>query len=100
MRRAMIVSDLTERDLKAALASSQEHHPTNVQRFVDEVRAALADIQEAPLRWPTWHHSGFRRDLLPRLPYAFYYRVDDRTVFVDAFLHHHQDASRRFPEDP
>jgi plasmid stabilization system protein ParE len=100
MVRALIVSDLAERDLQVAFAWTRERHPTSAQRFVAEVRSALDDIREAPLRWAPWHRSGFRRYVLPRLPYVFYYRADEQTVFVDAFLHHHQDASRRFPEDP
>lgn len=95
--RQLIVSAVAERELSAALAWTQEHYPANVLKFRDEVRDALVTLREAPLRWSQWRQTGYRRCLLPRLPYSFFYSVDERIVHIVAFVHHHQDASRRFP---
>lgn len=99
MPRRLIVSDPADLDLHAALEWTREHHLANLDRFADEVSATLNMLQEAPFRWTLWHRSRVRRCLLPHLPYSFYYRVDEHSVFIDAFLHHRQDATGRFPKD-
>ncbi len=43
---------------------------------------------------------SYRRCLLPRLPYSFFYTVDEQTIHIVAFLHQHQDATRRLGQDP
>jgi len=99
MLRTLIISDPADQDLHAALEWSREHHPAHLDRFTDEVSATLNMLQETPLRWALWHRSRVRRCLLPHLPYSFYYRVDEHSVFIDAFLHHRQNAMKRFPEN-
>jgi len=99
MKRILIVSSLAEQDLQRAVEWSQRHHPAGSERFFSEVGAALEMLRETPLRWPLWHGADIRRCVLPRLPYSVYYRVDESSVFIEAVLHHRQDATARLPED-
>ncbi len=98
--RRLIVTSLAERELRGAFAWTLQHYPAHAQRFETEIESTLSILHDAPLRWSQWRRSGYRRCLLPRLPYSFFYTVDDQAVHVVAFLHQHQDLTRRFREDP
>ena len=100
MSRTLVVSNLAEHDLKQAFAWSQKHFPADGERFTNEVRDTLEMLRETPMRWAVWHRGRLRRCVLPRLPYSIYYRVDESSVFIEAFLHHRLDATARFSEDP
>jgi len=51
-----------------------------------EVRRALADIQEAPDRWPTRRY-GTRWHLLHRFPYAIHYLELQDAIWIVAVAH-------------
>lgn len=98
--RRLIVYSLAERELGDAFAWTQRHYPASIVEFADEIRGALASLLEAPLWWAPWRSSSYRRCLLPRLPYSFFYSVDERVVHIVAFVHQHRDATRRLREVP
>jgi len=98
--RRLIVTSLAERELRGAFSWTLQHYPAHAQRFEAEIESALSTLHQAPLRWSPWRRSGYRRCLLPRLPYSFFYTVDEQTIHIVAFLHQHQDATRRLGQDP
>ena len=61
-------------------------------QFFDAVDEAVAVIAAAPERWRIVEHD-VRRFLIPRFPYAIYYRVLPDHVRILAFKHH-----RRHPD--
>ena len=56
-------------------------------QFFDAVDEAVAVIAAAPERWRIVE-SDVRRFLIPRFPYAVYYRVLPDHVRILAFKHH------------
>jgi len=55
--------------------------------FLEETDRAVATIREAPERWRIIEQS-VRRYLLPRFPYAIYYRNYPDHLHILAFKHH------------
>ena len=55
-------------------------------RFLDEIAAAVADVSEAPDRWP-YFLLNTRRRLLESFPYVIVYLVDTEGVFILAVTH-------------
>lgn len=56
-------------------------------QFLDAVDEAVASIAAAPERWRRLEEE-VRRYLIPRFPYAIYYRVGSDYVRILAFKHH------------
>jgi toxin ParE1/3/4 len=61
--------------------------PTLGSQFLDAVDLAVADIVAAPYRWRIIEEE-VRRFLMPRFPYAIYYRVFPDHIRILAFKHH------------
>lgn len=61
-------------------------------QFFDAVDEAVAVISAAPERWRVIE-DDVRRYLMPRFPYAIYYRVFPDHIRILAFKHH-----RRHPD--
>lgn len=57
--------------------------------FAEELSAALALIERAPRRWPTYERDT-RRFLLRRFPYSVVYRIEATRVAVVAIAHAHR----------
>ena len=56
--------------------------------FAEAVRAALREIEERPLAWPSWPtRPEYRWFLMNRLPFAVFYRVTDTEVQITAVAH-------------
>jgi hypothetical protein len=55
-------------------------------KFLHEVREAIEDIAENPLRWPGSKLS--RRRILARLPFTLHYRFDTQELVGLAIAHH------------
>jgi hypothetical protein len=55
--------------------------------FLDAADCAIAVIVEAPDRWSIIE-ADVRRYLMPRFPYAVYYRVFPDHIRILAFKHH------------
>ena len=56
-------------------------------QFLDAADRAIAVIQEAPDRWSIIE-ADVRHYLMPRFPYAIYYRVLPDHLRILAFKHH------------
>ena len=56
-------------------------------QFLDAVDEAVAVIAAAPNRWPVVE-DDVRRYLMPRFPYAIYYRALPDEIRILAFKHH------------
>jgi len=56
-------------------------------QFLDEANRAVAIILEAPGRWRIIE-DGVRSYLMPRFPYAIYYRDYSDRLHILAFKHH------------
>ncbi len=54
--------------------------------FLRDVRAAIEDIAENPVRWPGSKLS--RRRMLARFPFTIHYRFDTKELVVLAVAHH------------
>jgi len=50
-----------------------ERNPQSVEKFREELSAAVALLREAPGRWRIWR-APYRRMLLERFPFALIYR--------------------------
>jgi len=55
--------------------------------FLDAVDAAVANVSTDPLRHPTCGQE-VRRYLMPRFPYALYYRTTAQEIRILAVKHH------------
>lgn len=85
-------------ELRAAAQWYREQSPYAAEKLEGTLRAALADVCEAPRRWPVWRATAYRRYVVPRFPYSIVYRLlDDDRVLVVALLHHSRDPDRRLP---
>jgi plasmid stabilization system protein ParE len=62
------------------------------QEFGQELDVLVARIAETPLAFPQVHHET-RRAVLPRFPYAVYFRLAAESVVVLA-IHGRQHPSR------
>lgn len=63
-----------------------ERSPSAAESFTDTIDTALAQIAEAPERWPR-HLYGTRRHVLQRFPFSVIYRVVDTDIHVYAIAH-------------
>jgi toxin ParE2 len=80
---------MAEAELQDAAAWYDERSPGLGLRFVLAVSAKVADIAEAPQRWPL--AAGTRRVLMGRFPYALVYReVAEEELEIVAIAHLHR----------
>lgn len=85
-------------EARAASDWYREQNPYAAERFEGTLRTALADICEAPQRWPAWRATQNRRYIVLHFPYSIIYRLsDDDRVLVVAVLHHSRDPDRHRP---
>jgi plasmid stabilization system protein ParE len=80
-----------QEELWASEAWYRERSPAAANRFMEEVRRAVALIAAFPRRWPAIRRNA-RRYTLRRFPFAIVYRIEDSGVCVVAVAH----AKRRF----
>ena len=84
-------------EARAAADWYREQNPYAAERFEGMLRAALADVCEAPRRWPVWRATTNRRYIGPQFPFSIIYcLLDDDRVLVVAIFHHRRDPDRRF----
>ncbi len=76
-----------EAELIEAAQFYQQRVPTLGAQFLDAADRSLKGIQEAPERWSILE-ADVRRSLMPRFPYAIYYRVFSGELRILAFKHH------------
>ena len=89
------VSPRARADLRDALRWYRDRDPSIGHRFLMAINACVDRLASAPHRWPM-HSHGARRLLVPRFPYAIYYRELGDEVMVIAIAHtsRHPDAWR------
>ena len=75
----------------AAEAWYRRRSPAAADRFVRELRRAIALIAESAARWPLGRRNA-RRYVLRRFPFSVIYRIEDSGVCIVAIAH----ARRRF----
>lgn len=76
-----------EAELVEAAQFYESRVPTLGAQFLDAADRAVRVIQEAPERWSIIE-ADVRRFLMPRFPYAIYYRVLPDHLRILAFKHH------------
>ena len=76
-----------EAELIAAARFYEQRVPTLGTQFLEAVDRAILVIRDTPERWGIVE-AGVRRYLLPRFPYAVYYRISPDQLRILAFKHH------------
>ena len=76
-----------EAELIMAAQFYEQRVPTLGAQFLDATDRAIGIILEAPERWNIIE-TEMRRYLMPRFPYAIYYRVLPDHLRILAFKHH------------
>ena len=74
-------------ELTAAGEFYERQLPTLGAQFLDAMDEAVAEIVAAPKRWRVLD-AEVRRYLVPRFPYAIYYRMHSDHIRILAFKHH------------
>ncbi len=90
-----------EAEFIAAARFYEERVPTLGAQFVDATERAIRLIADAPERWSAIE-ADVRHYLMPRFPYAIYYRTLSDELRILAFKHHsrHPDYWRYRLSDP
>ena len=83
----LIYHPAAEAELTEAAQFYEQRVPTLGAQFLDAVDRAVSVIQIAPDRWAVIE-ADVRHYLLPRFPYAIYYRVLPDHIRILAFKHH------------
>ena len=83
----LIYHPAAEAELTEAAQFYEQRVPTLGAQFLDAVDRAVSVIQIAPDRWAVIE-ADVRHYLLPRFPYANYYRVLPDHIRILAFKHH------------
>lgn len=73
-------------EARAAFLWYRERSESAANAFLSEMDRALAEIAEAPRRWPSYLY-GARRFVLRRFPFLIVYRELEDTVQVVAVAH-------------
>ena len=76
-----------ESELIEAARYYESRIPTLGVRFLNEADRAASSILKSPKRWRIIEQD-IRRYLIPRFPYAIYYRVYSDRLHILAFKHH------------
>jgi plasmid stabilization system protein ParE len=76
-----------EAELIEAAQFYERRVPTLGAQFLDATDQAIRTIQEAPARWSVVE-ADLRHYLMPRFPYAIYYRALAEEIRILAFKHH------------
>lgn len=92
MTRAPVFRPLAEAEAVEARSWYAARRAGLGDEFGAEVAATVARIVENPLAFPR-ARGETRRAVLPRFPYALYFRITDENIVVLA-VHGRQDSSR------
>ena len=93
MARDIRFTALAARDVDAAFTWYEERRPGLGHDFEAALAATLALLRQAPEAGPPVHRD-VRRVLLPRFPYAIYYRLAADTIEVRGIFHQSRDPAR------
>jgi plasmid stabilization system protein ParE len=86
---ALIVRVRARAEITEAFEWYRARSPDAAGNFLAAIDRALADIAEAPERFPVVR-GRLRRLLLHGFPYAVYYKVFPRTISVVGVIHGHR----------
>jgi plasmid stabilization system protein ParE len=79
-------------EVEAAFEWYENERPGLGSELIDELRAAYDRIASGPLKYRALH-SGIRRALLKRFPYAVYFAIDGDVIVVVTVLHASRDPA-------
>ncbi len=74
-----------EREMYGSADRYNEQRPGRGDNFLREVRAAVEDIAEYPIRWPASKLSS--RRVLTKFPFTIHYRFNTKELVVLAVAH-------------
>ena len=92
MTRPLAFTVQASTDVQTAIEWYEAQRPGLGAEFLDVLGFVIAILPDFPLRGPLVF-SNVRRLLLPRFPYAVYYRVQDDQIEIRGCLH-----QRRAPD--
>jgi toxin ParE1/3/4 len=76
------------KEMEIAVGWYEEQRVGLGAELAEAVDDALADILEAPERWPLWQPDApYRRRVVRRFPYVLFYAVEGNIVRVVALAH-------------
>jgi hypothetical protein len=84
--KPVIIHESAELELRVAIDFYEAIRKRLGLDLEEEIRHALAGIQDAPEVWPKKKH-GTRYRLLTRFPFAIYYLDLPETIWIIAFAH-------------
>lgn len=82
------VRKIARAEIVAAFEWYLDRSPAAAQQFLHSVDEAMRMIEESPERYPVIR-GHLRRLLLPRFPYAVYYKVFPSSISVVGVIHGH-----------
>jgi plasmid stabilization system protein ParE len=83
----VIYHPAAEAELIQAAEFYEQQVPSLGGQFLDVIEDAVASIIESPKRWRILE-KDVRRFLLPRFPFAIYYRAPGGSIRILAVKHH------------
>ena len=86
MTGAVRLREEADGDLTAAATWYEQQRAGLGHEFLDEALSAFRSIVEQPLIHPIVHRNT-RRALMPRFPFAVYYRIERSHIVVVAVMH-------------
>lgn len=88
-RKKVELHEAASEEFEAAFDWYLERNAGAAMRFARELNRAIANIAEAPKRWPAGSF-GTRKFLLPRFPFAVVYRELPSVIQILAIAHGHR----------
>lgn len=86
MKRILRLREEADRDLATAASWYEQQRDGLGHDFLDEALSAFQSIAEQPLTYPVVRRNT-RRALIPRFPFAIYFRVESSHILVIAVMH-------------
>lgn len=93
MRPELVVRAAAAADIEDAHGWYERARPGLGEEFLDAVTTALNRIRDNPVLYPVVHRDT-RRALVPRFPYALFYRAESDRILVIACFHAKQERAR------
>lgn len=85
--RDVVLDPSAEAEARAAFLWYVQRNPRAADEFQAAFERALAEVAEAPMRWPEFQ-QGTRRRSLGKFPYSLIYDVTEDRIVILAVMHH------------